>query len=255
MNGAFYIGAVGLDAQQQALNVVANNIANINTTAFKRQTVQFSSLVSSINGTQGDSTWQTSAAAGGAGVTVGATPTIWTQGALTQTGQTLDLAIQGDGFLEVLGPAGSSMLWRGGTLSVNSDGYLATSDGTVLRAMISVPQSSQNLTISPTGAVTAQVNGAVRQIGQLDIALARDPSSIVQESSGYYDSPDAGGVLVVKPGDEGGGTFVQGSLETSNVQLTDEMTNLLLVQRAYGASAQVVQAGDQLMSIINGLRR
>src|SRR5580698_3134355 len=122
MNGAFYIGAVGLNAQQQALNVVANNIAKINTTAFKRQTVQFSSLVSSINGTQDDSTWQTSAAAGGAGVTVGATPTIWTQGALTQTGQTLDLAIQGDGFLEVLGSAGSSMLWRGGTLSVNSDG-------------------------------------------------------------------------------------------------------------------------------------
>jgi flagellar basal-body rod protein FlgG len=257
MNGAFYIGAVGLDAQQNALNVVANNIANINTTAFKRQVVQFSALVSSMSGAQSDPATQTGEAASGAGVAVGATPTIWTQGALTQTGQPLDLAIQGDGFLEVLGPAGSNMLWRGGTLEVNPDGYLAVSDGTVLRAMISVPQGAQGLTISPTGAVTAQISGSgtVRQIGQLDIALARDPSSLVQQGSGYYEAPDAGGTLVVKPGEEGGGIFVQGSLETSNVQLTDEMTNLLLVQRAYGASAQVVQAGDQLMSIVNGLRR
>jgi flagellar basal-body rod protein FlgG len=255
MNGAFYIGAVGLDAQQQSLNVIANNIANINTTAFKRQVVQFSTLVSSAPFAQKDG--DTTQATSGAGVTVSATPRVWTQGTLSQTGQPLDLAIQGDGFLEVLGAAGNDTLWRGGTLEVNPDGYLATSDGTVLRAMISVPQGAQSLTISPAGAVTAQVSGSsqVKQIGQLDIALAKDPSSLVDQGGGYFAAPDESGIQVVKPGEEGGGTFVQGSLEASNVQMSDEMVNLLLVQRAYGANAQVVQAGDQLMSIVNGLRR
>lgn len=255
MNGAFYIGAVGLDAQQQALNVVANNIANINTTAFKRQAVQFASLVTAAARNNSDP--QFVAPTAGAGVAVGATPQIWTQGTLTQTGQPFDLAIQGEGFLQVMGASGSDLLWRGGTLAVNSDGYLTTSDGNVLKAMISVPRGASNLTIAPGGAVTAQINGSsqVRQIGQLEVALATDPSSLVNTGNGYYAASDAANALTVRPGEEGGGTFVQGSLETSNVQLTDEMTNLLLVQRAYGANAQVVQAGDQLMSIVNGLRR
>ena len=260
MSGAFYIGAIGLDAQQQALNVVANNIANINTTAFKRQMVQFSELVTpprNVSNDQLSQTSQTSGVMSGAGVTVSGTPRDWTQGTLTQTGQPLNLAIQGDGFLEVLGPAGTNTLWRGGTLAVNDDGYLATSDGNTLKAMVSVPQGAQSLTISATGAVTAQINGAsqARQIGQLDIALAKDPASLVDAGGGYFVPSDSSGTLVVKPGEEGGGTFVQGSLETSNVELSDEMVNMLMVQRAYGASAQVVQAGDQLLSIVNGLRR
>jgi flagellar basal-body rod protein FlgG len=257
MNGAFYIGAIGLDAQQQALNVVANNIANLNTTAFKRQIVQFSELVSPLSNVGADPSSETRQATRGAGVTVAGTPRVWAEGTLTQTGQALDLAIQGDGFLETLGSAGTDMLWRGGTLQVNEDGYLATTDGTTLKAMISVPQGAQNLTISATGAVTAQINGASqpRQIGQLEIALAKNPASLVDQGGGYFEPSDGSGVISVKPGEEGGGTFVQGSLEGSNVQLSDEMVNMLMVQRAYGASAQVVQAGDQLMSIVNGLRR
>lgn len=257
MDGAFYIGAVGLDAQQQALNVVANNIANLNTTAFKRQTVQFSELVSPLTDRDSDAASRIRQITTGAGVSVAATPRVWSQGTLTQTGQPLDLAIQGEGFLEVLGPSGSDMLWRGGTLEVNQEGYLATSDGTTLKAMVSVPQGAQNLSISATGAITAQINGAsqARQIGQLDIALAKNPASLVDQGGGYFEPSDGSGVVSVKPGEEGGGTFVQGSLETSNVQLSDEMVNMLMVQRAYGASAQVVQAGDQLLSIVNGLRR
>lgn len=257
MNGAFYIGAIGLDAQQQALDAVANNVANVNTTAFKRQMVQFSELVTSARDTQDGTASANNPIAGFAGVAVTGTPRDWTQGALNQTGQPLDLAIQGDGFLQVLGPSGQTMLWRGGTLEVNAQGYLATTNGTTLQAMISVPQGAQNLTISSTGAVTAQVNGSSepRQLGQLDIAMVKDPSGLVDEGGGYYETADAGDSYAVTPGSEGSGTLVQGSLETSNVQLTDEMINVLLAQRAYGASAQVVQAGDQLMSIVNSLRR
>src|SRR5579862_4540702 len=133
MDGAFYIGAVGLDAQQQALSVVANNVANINTTAFKRQIVQFANLVSAFPPAGEDAVTQSSRVFGGAGVTVAATPHVWAAGTLSQTGQPLDLAIQGDGFLEALGPSGTNLLWRGGTLEVNEDGYLATSDGNVLQ--------------------------------------------------------------------------------------------------------------------------
>ncbi len=255
MNGAFYIGAVGLDAQQQALNVVANNVANINTAGFKRQSIQFADLVSPTQDLGENDTNLTSQIGGGAGVMLAATPHVWTQGPLTQTGKPLDVAISGDGFLEVLGPSGSNLLWRGGSLQVNQDGQLATADGNALRAMISVPQGAQNLLISSNGAVSAQIGTETKELGQLDIALAKDPSSLIDEGSGYYAAQDANDLTIVKPGEEGGGTFVQGSLETSNVSLSDEMVNLIVLQRAYGASAQVVQAGDQLMSIVNGLRR
>jgi flagellar basal-body rod protein FlgG len=254
MNGAFYIGAVGLDAQQQSLNVVANNIANINTTAFKRQTVQFSNLVVPAQ-TAGTSTGGV-APTTGAGAYVGATPFVWSQGTLTQTGQPLDLAIQGDGFLQAMGPGGADLLWRGGTLTIDANGRLATSGGQELSAMISVPATAQNLTIGTNGVVSAQLgSGAVKELGQLQVALAKDPSALVAAGNGYYQCSDPGQMIVVTPGQEGGGQIIQGSLEGSNVTLTDEMVNLMLVQRAYGANAQVVQAGDQLASIVNQLRR
>lgn len=255
MNGAFYIGAISLDAQQQALDIIANNIANLNTTAYKRQAVDFSSLVSPLGQTSPDAFPDVFALAAPAGVSIAATPHVWTQGTIEQTGKPLDLAIQGDGFLDVLGAGGRELLWRGGSLSVTPDGYLATSDGNVLKALISVPAGVQNFTISASGAVSANVDGTLRQIGQLELVLPKDPSALADAGGGYYELSDPAAAYTVKPGLDGGGTLMQGALEGSNVQLADEMIALLLMQRAYGASAQVVQAGDQLMSIVNNLRR
>jgi flagellar basal-body rod protein FlgG len=255
MNGAFYIGAIALDAQQQALDAISNNVANINTTAYKRQVVHFSELVGPARPTADSALTQDTVGMTPAGVMVSGTPRVWTQGTLTQTGQPLDLAIQGDGFIDVLGPGGQDMLWRGGTLAINADGNLATSDGNDLRAMINVPLGAQNLTIGTNGIVSATVNGTTQQIGQLEVAMVKNPADLIDVGGGYFEAPEASDVYAVQPGSEGSGTLVQGSLETSNVQLTDEMTSVLLAQRAYGASAQVVQAGDQLMAIANGLRR
>jgi flagellar basal-body rod protein FlgG len=256
MNGAFYIGAIGLDAQQRALEVVANNVANINTTAFKRSAVRFSELVSTAQGGADKSVNSTAHTANLAGVTVDATTHVWTQGTLQQTGQQFDVAISGDGFLELEGASGHTLLWRGGTLKVNDDGFLAAADGTPLRSMISVPQGS-TLSISTDGVVSAQVSGqtAPQQLGQLDLVTTKSLDSLVDDGAGRYEAPDPSELSTVKPGDEGSGQLVQGSLESSNAQLTDEMTNLLLMQRSFAANAQVVQTGDQLMSIINGLRR
>jgi flagellar basal-body rod protein FlgG len=251
MNAGFYVGAIGLDAQQRALNVIANNIANINTTAFKRSDVRFSELVIQPQAGQPASTSLSPMA----GVTVSAAPKVWTDGDLHVTGGPLDIAIDGAGFFEVLGPAGRSLLWRGGTMKVNDDGFLATSDGLPLRGMISVPRDATALSIAADGAVTAVGASGAERIGQIDVALARDTDRIAPFGNSYFEATDPGDIIAVKPGEEGGGVLVQGSLEAANVQLTDEMTSLLLVQRAYAANAQVVQTADQLMAIVNGLRR
>lgn len=257
MNGAFYIGATGLDAQQTALDVVANNIANINTVGFKRQTTRFSELVAPVRDELDAPIVQQGQALNASGVMVSATPHVWSQGDLMATGQAMDLAISGNGFLEALGPSGRTLLWRGGTLTVNADGFLATTDGTELRAMISVPQGATNLTIAGDGTVSALIDGQSQsqKLGQLEIAMVKDVDGLVDDSGGYYEVTDPADSYTVQAGEEGGGTFVQGSLEAGNVQLTQEMVTLMLLQRAYGANAQVVQASDQLMSIANQLRR
>jgi flagellar basal-body rod protein FlgG len=257
MNGAFYIGATGLEAQQRALDVVANNIANVNTAAFKRSGIRFSELL--MTQRTGDDLpvvpLDSNALMGG--VALAATPRVWTQGDLRQTNSPLDLAIDGAGFLEVMGPAGRTLLWRGGTLKVNEEGYLATPDGTPLKSMISVPQGTTTLTIGPDGTVTAA--GAdqsdTQQIGRLDLVMVKDLDGLAQAGEGYYEAPDPSSVQSVEAGQDGSGVFRQGAIEQANVQLSDEMVMLLLLQRAYAASAQVVQAGDQLMSITNSLRR
>jgi flagellar basal-body rod protein FlgG len=257
MNGAFYIGALGLDAQQRALDVVANNIANINTTGFKRQVVRFSELVAAVRDESDSAVALPDQTANLSGVTVSATPHVWTQGDLNVTGQPLDLAISGNGFLEMLGPSGRTLLWRGGALKVNEDGYLCAADGTLLKTMISVPQGATNLTISGNGAVSAQVDGSTqsRQLGQLDLVLAKDADGLADDGAGYYEASDPTDLSTVTPGEEGGGFLVQGAIEGGNVQLTNEMVTLMLLQRAYAADAQVVQAGDQMMTIANELRR
>lgn len=250
MDGAFYIGAIGMDAQQRALEVVANNIANINTVGFKRSTVRFAELTALQH-----SPAQRADLGNLAGVAVAATSRVWTTGDLKQTGQPLDLAINGEGFIEVLGPAGQSLLWRGGTLRVSSDGFLTASDGATLRSMISIPEGASDLLISTTGVVTANVDGESRQLGQIELVNCRNTEDLIAIGSGYYLAPDAAETAAGQAGDVGVGRLVQGALESSNVQLTDEMLALLLMQRAYAANAQVVQAGDQLMQIVNGLRR
>jgi flagellar basal-body rod protein FlgG len=256
MNGAFYIGAVGLDAQQRALEVFANNIANINTTAFKRSNVHFSELVSPLRNADGLAVNQLDSAPL-QGVTMAGAPVNWAPGAIQQTGQVWDVAVRGDGFMELAGPSGKTLLWRGGTLKVNGDGYLATSDGIPLKSMISIPVGVNGVTIGNDGTVSAVTgsDGAVQQIGQIDLMMPSSTDVLTDSGQGYFETGNLGQLMAVKPGEEGSGMLLQGALESSNVQLADEMANVLLAQRAFGANAQMVQAGDQLMLIVNQLRR
>ncbi|MDR3508525.1 MAG: flagellar hook-basal body protein [Caulobacteraceae bacterium] len=257
MNGAFYIGATGLQAQERALEVVANNVANLNTTAFKRSEVRFAELVGAPPSASDPKPIAGSLADLMSGVTADASPRVFAQGELRTTGKALDLAISGDGFIEVLGPAGQVQLWRGGTLKINADGYLATDTGLTLKAMIAVPNGASALTIDASGKVQATVNGAATatDIGKLELVLPKDLTQLSALGDGLYQAQSQADLVSAAPGEDGAGTLTQGSLETSNVQLSDEMVTLMIMQRAYAANAQIIQAGDQLMAIANGLKR
>lgn len=254
MNGAFYIGATGLDAQQRALDAIANNIANINTPTFKRSGVRFAELVTPT-GSRDD--LAPLVQPGLAGVSAADFPRVYEQGDLRETGDPLNIAINGDGLIELMGPKGETLLWRGGALKVNADGYLATASGIPLKAMISLPGDVTALTIGRDGVVMAKSGGdeAPREVGKIDLVMTRDAGSLETLGEGVYRTSDIQNLITATPGEDGAGALIQGSIETSNVKLSDEMVMMLLVQRAYAANAQVVQAGDQLMSIANSLRR
>jgi flagellar basal-body rod protein FlgG len=255
MNGAFYIGATGLEAQQRGLDVIANNIANVNTTGFKRSEMRFSELVSQspVRDNTDVMPPPTNALTG---VQATSSPRVLEQGKLRETGKPYDLAISGDGFIEVLGPSGQTWLWRGGGIRVNADGVLETDDGLILKALIDVPENSSTLTVEPDGVVRSLASGASEalELGTIALAMPQDLQQLEAVGGGYYRVPEGDDLRTLVAGEDGG-TFVQGALEASNVELTTEMVSLLLLQRAYGANAQVVQAGDQLMAIANGLRR
>lgn len=257
MNGAFYIGATALDAHQRALDIVAQNVANLNTVGFKRSAIRFSEMVQAPANGSDAALIDNIVRFGPEGLRLEDASRIWAQGDLKSTGNPLDLAIDGEGFIELMGSGGRSLLWRGGTLKVNEDGFLASSDGTALRAMISVPQGTSSIRIDRDGVVSAvtDADGGERQIGRLDMVMVKDKDALGEVGNGLYEATDAANVYSVDPEQEGAGAFVQGSLEQANVDLAQEMVTMLLLQRSFGASAQLVQAGDQLMSIVNNLRR
>jgi flagellar basal-body rod protein FlgG len=251
MNGAFYIGAIGLQSQQRALDVVANNIANINTPGFKRSEVRFMELMSSAT------TSQPGAADAMEGVMSEASAPVFTQGDLRTTGKAMDVAIEGDGFLELQGADGKTWLWRGGTLAINADGFLGSATtGMTLKAMIAVPREATSIAIDRNGAVRAIVREgeAGEEIGRLEVVRVRD-GALGAGVGGLYEIESPSDLMVAAPGDDGAGMIVQGALEGSNVLLAEQMVALMMMQRAFAANAQVLQAGDQLMAIANGLRR
>lgn len=257
MSSGFYVGAIGLGAQQRALDVIANNIANVNTPGFKRDQLRFHDLIATRTDpdTVAADLGRTSDTSGG--VTISATPMLNESGAIERTGRSMDVAIEGHGFIELMGPGGQTMLWRGGGLKVNEEGLLAAANGMALRAGISVPQDATALVIAPDGRVHARVPDSAEpvELGQIELVRLDDVASVERVDGGIYRVRDATQLASTGPGEDGLGTLAQGAIERSNAALTDEMVQLMMVQRAYAANAQIVQAADQLMSIANGLRR
>lgn len=262
MLDSLYIGATGMQAQQAQVDVIANNLANVNTPAYKKGRVNFAELVVTgpalaqrIAGQEGTPMLEGSA---GMGVQLAANAKVFDAGDMKKTESPLDLAIAGDGFIEVALADGSRAYSRGGTLKVNADGELATQAGLALKPGIRVPDDAESLAISAGGRVQARVPGqsAPLDLGQIDLVRFANTQGLQPLGGGLYRPTEASGeAIAARAGEDGTGTFAQGMLEGANVKLVDEMVQLMVAQRAYEASVKVVQAADEMLGMINGLRR
>lgn len=257
MSGAFDVGAVALKTQQRALDTIANNIANVNTPTFKRSDLRFSEIMA----TQAEVSSRVEEIAQSENVPSGGVrmvprDMIFIQGEMQATGNRLDLAINGRGFIELLGPSGQSLLWRGGALNINQDGLLSSADGMALRALITVPDDATDIQISAEGIVSAlTANDEIIELGQISLVRVESESTVERLDSGLFRADIDARLTDSRPGEDGLGTLVQGSIEGSNVELSAEMVQLLIVQRAYAANAQIIQAADQISTIMNNLTR
>lgn len=253
MSSAIEIAAIGLAAQQRAVDAIASNISNVSTPAYKRSEVRFSTLVAA----SAERNSQTADEDPVAGVGSWSQPILEVQGQLQVTENPLDLAIDGTGFIELMGPAGTTLLWRGGALRVLEDGTLASAAGIPLKASISVPADATALRIERDGKVYATSGGSASEseIGALNLVKAPQSDGIQRLDGGVYAIADDTTLISAPAGEEGLGRFVQGSIERSNVDLNTEMVSLIVAQRAYAANAQVVRAADELLGIANNLRR
>lgn len=256
---ALYIAATALNANQTYLNVISNNIANINTPAFKRSQVDFENLAyRPLDGNRQATAAGVVPGGVGEGVTVARTGESFQSGGLRLTNNPMDVAISGPGFFEVQTENGTPAYTRAGQLTIGKNGDLKTVGGYTLTGNIQVPPNAQKMTISPDGTVSATVAGQTQPqvLGHIELARFNNPEGLSATDNGLYrPTQNSGDAYYVQPGQGGAGTLRQGFLEQANVDLQNSMMNLILAQRAYQLNARVIQVADQVMGTVNNLRR
>jgi len=257
MSDALYISATGLRAQEEQIDVIANNLSNVNTPGFKKSRVSFEDLMYKNIGSSElgipDATGKL-----GLGANVASVVKDFGVGDMKKTDRALDLGIRGDGFFEVSMPDGSLAYTRTGSFRINNEGVLVNNSGYPLSPMIQVPPDAEDLLIKADGTVAAKMPGedSPVELGQLELAGFVNASGLNAIGDNLYKpTNESGDALYSTPGENGSGLVAQGFLEASNVKLVEELTNLMLAQRAYEINSKVIQAADELMSITNNLRR
>ncbi|MHB8346863.1 MAG: flagellar basal-body rod protein FlgG [Acidiferrobacterales bacterium] len=257
MDPALWIAKTGLDAQQMRMAVIANNLANVNTTGFKQDRAVFEDLLyQTVRQPGAQSTQNTQLPSGlmlGTGVRPVATEKLFTQGNLVQTGNPLDVAINGSGFLQVLQPDGTLAYTRDGTLQVNSQGQLVTSSGYVVQPGITIPPNTQSITIGSDGTVSAQIAGSAtpNQLGSLQLAnFINSPGLEPMGDNLYLQTAASGTPQTGTPGLNGLGTLVQGSVESSNVNVVQEMVDMIECQRAYEMNSKAISTSSQMLQFL-----
>ncbi len=256
------IAATGMLAQQTNVEVISNNIANMNTTAFTRRRPEFSDLLyqnlrrvgsqSSDTGTIVPTGVQL-----GLGVKTTAVYRITEQGSVQSTDNSLDLAIQGKGYFQIRLPSGETAYTRDGSFQLSPEGNIVTHEGYLVQPQITVPADAVGITVDSTGQVIVKQDGQVQsQVkGQLTLAnFANDAGLEARGDNLFMETPASGQPIVQNPGKPGFGTILQGFLETSNVNVVSEVTNLIGAQRAYERNAKVIQASDEMLSTINQMK-
>jgi len=256
---AFSTAATGMAAQQMMVDVIANNLANINTTGFKRSQIDFQDLLyitmreagteiaSGINSPCGLEV--------GSGVRPASTVKVFTAGELQNTGKPLDVAITGEGFLQISMPDGSTKYTRDGALQMNANGQLVNTSGYALEPSITIPSDAVSISIEKNGSVNVtNSTGAISVVGTLQMARFPNPAGLSSEGDNLYAQTDASGTATTgTPGENGLGSILSGFLEKSNVQMVSELVNLITAQRAYEINSRAIKVGDDMLRTANGI--
>jgi len=257
---SLWIAKTGLDAQQTQLDVVSNNLANVSTSGFKRSRAVFEDLLyQTLRQPGAQSSQQTQLPTGlqlGTGVRSVATERVFTQGNLQQSGNSLDVAINGQGFFQVQLPDGTTAYSRDGSLHMDSQGQLVTSGGYPLQPAITIPSNGQTITIGRDGTVSVVQSGqpAPTQVGALQLANFLNPAGLQARGENLYIETAASGAPTTNaPGANGLGTIQQGYIETSNVNVVEELVNMIQTQRAYEINSKAVQTSDQMLQRLSQL--
>jgi flagellar basal-body rod protein FlgG len=260
---ALAIAATGMSAQQLNVEVIANNVANINTTSFKRSRAEFVDLLYQVEKAAGTPTAigaevVPEGARIGLGVRSTAIRNVHLQGALTQTGNTLDLAMMGRGYFRISAPDGETLYTRAGAFNKNAAGQIVNAEGYVVQPAMTVPPEVTTVSVNETGQVFGQVAGEVepRLLGQFSIASFVNEVGLAPLGGNLYRETAASGAATIGfPGSSGLGRIKQGYLESSNVDAVKEITELISAQRAYEMNSKVIQATDEMMGVVSkGLR-
>lgn len=253
-----WVSKTGLEAQQTRLSTISNNLANVNTTGFKRDRAIFEDLMyQNVRQAGGQTSQDTQLPSGlmlGTGVRTVATQKMHTQGNIMQTGNNLDVAIQGRGFFQILKPNGDLAYTRAGAFQINSDGQLVTASGYQVQPQITIPPNARSVTIGADGTVSATVAGstATQQLGQIQLADFINPSGLQPVGENLFLETSASGTPVVGvPGQNNMGSLNQGALEGSNVNVVEELVNMIETQRAYEMNSKAIQTMDQMLQYAN----
>jgi len=257
-NAALHVARTGLDAQNEKMRVIANNLANVNTTGFKRDRAQFDTLAyQQITAPGAQATDQNKYATGlnlGSGVQLMGTARIDTQGSMQVTGNSLDLAIQGSGFFQVLKPDGTTGYTRDGSFNRTQDGTVVTPDGMALQPPIQIPEGATTITVGADGTVSVTLQGQTESsvVGKIQTVRFTNPSGLQAEGDNLLSETSASGAPQVgDAGADGRGTIQQGSLEASNVDITEELVDMIETQRAYEVNSKVIKATDEMLQTAN----
>lgn len=259
---SLWISSTGMEAQQLHIDMISNNLANVNTVGFKRSRADFEDLLYQdvkIPGAASSPTTQIPTGIQiGLGVRPVATQKIFTMGNFQKTGNTLDLAIEGDGFFQITTPDGSIAYTRDGTFKLNKDGNIVTSDGYLIEPSLTIPSDATSITVSSDGIVSVSRAGSStpEEVGNIELARFINPAGLKAVGRNLFLQTDSSGDSQTGvPGKSGLGTITQGFVEMSNVSVIEEMVNMIVAQRAYELNSKSIQTADDMLQIANNLKR
>ena len=257
---SLWISKTGMEAQQLQLDNISHNLANVATTGYKKSHAEFEDLIyQNLRQSGSASSDQTQLPNGlqvGLGVRPVATPRDVTQGSLQQTGNTLDVAISGNGFLQVTMPDGTTGYTRDGSLKLDANGQVVTNNGYVVQPGITFPPNAQSISIAADGTVTATLPGTATPstLGQLQLANFANPAGLDPKGENLYaETASSGSPSTAAPGTNGLGRLQQGFLETSNVNVVEELVSMISTQRAYELNSKAIQTSDQMLQRLGQL--